>query len=275
VGLYSAESPEEIHFSMLDAKDLSPIGYKTINKSTGREIDRSRVVKGFEYEEGQYVVVTDEDLKRANPEATQTVDIQDFVDLSDLEPVYFEKPYYLAPLKKGEKAYALLRETLKRTGKVGIARVVIRTRQYMAALYPMEKALVVNLLRYEHELRDPGELSLPSGSLKELGLTEKELQMAEKLVEGMVGSWDPKKYKDEYRDDLLTFIETKAREGGVQEGRIPEKVAESRGEVLDLMELLKKSIEQPAKGSKAKAARKPAKKPAAKRATRTKTRKSA
>ena len=264
VALYPAESPNELHFSMLDKKDLSPVGYRPVNKSTGKDIERSQVVKGFEYEEGQYVIVTDEDLKRANVEATQTVDIQDFVDLKDIDPVYFDKPYYLAPVKKGEKAYALLRETLKRTGKVGIAKVVIRTRQYVAALYPMKNALVVNLLRYPNELRKADDLGLPGGNLKEQGLTDRELTMAEKLVEGMVSEWEPEKYKDEYRKDLLDFIETKAREGDVRHARVPVKAEAKGGEVLDLMELLKKSIDQTGQ----KAPRAPARK-----SSRTSTRK--
>jgi DNA end-binding protein Ku len=274
VALYPAEAPKEIHLSMLDKRDLAPVGYRPVNKATGKDIERSDVVKGYEYEEGQYVIVTDDDLKRANVEATQTVDIQDFVDLKDIDPVFFDKPYYLAPVKKGEKAFALLRETLKRTGKVGIARVVIRTRQYIAALYPMKRALVVNLLRYAYELRKTDDLGLPAEGLKDLGLTEREISMAEKLVEGMVGKWDPDKYKDEYHDDLLNFIETKAREGDVKRGRIPDKLKEATGgEVLDLMELLKKSIDQT---SKETPARKPAKK-AAKSSTRrpAKSRKSA
>jgi DNA end-binding protein Ku len=275
VALYPAESTNELHFSMLDKKDLSPVGYRPVNKSTGKDIERSQVVKGFEYEEGQYVIVTDEDLKRANVEATQTVDIQDFVDLKDIDPVYFDKPYYLAPVKKGEKAYALLRETLKRTGKVGIAKVVIRTRQYVAALYPLKNALVVNLLRYPHELRKADDLGLPGGNLKELGLTDRELTMAEKLVDGMVSEWEPEKYKDEYRKDLLDFIETKAREGDVRQARVPVKAEAKGGEVLDLMELLKKSIDQTGQKAPRAAARKSSRTSTRKAGGSSKSRKSA
>lgn len=262
VALYPAEAPKELHFSMLDRKDLAPVGYKPVNKATGRDIERSEVVKGFEYEEGQYVVVTDEDLKKANVEATQTVDIEDFVDMADIEPIFFDKPYFLAPVKKGEKAYALLRETLKRTGKVGIAKIVIRTRQYVAALYPMDRVLVVNLLRYAYELRKPGELGLPADDLKELGLTDRELKMAEQLVGGMVSEWDPDKYKDTYREDLLEFIETKAREGDVREVRAPIKSDGGKAPVLDLMELLKKSLDRTEKDTRAAEPKK--RKPAAK-----------
>lgn len=273
VALYPAESPNELQLSMLDKRDLSPVGYRSFNKNTGKDIDRSQVVKGFEYEDGEYVIVTDEDLKRANAEATQTVDIQDFVDLSEIDPIYFDKPYYLAPVKKGEKAYALLRETLKKSGKVGIARVVIRTRQYVAALYPMDKVLVLNLLRFSHELRKVSDLGLPDEGLKAEGLTTKEVAMAGKLVDGLAAKWDPDKYKDEFRKDLLDFIETKAREGSVK--KAPRKVAESggKGEVLDLMELLKKSVAETGKEPRKTAARKPA--AASRRKTATKSKKTA
>jgi DNA end-binding protein Ku len=225
------------------------------------------VVKGFEYEEGQYVVVTDADLKRANVEATQTVDIEDFVEMSEIQAIFFDKPYYLAPVKKGEKAYALLRETLKRTGKVGVARIVIRTRQYVAAVYPMNQVLVVNLLRYAHELRKPDELGLPSENLKELELTDREIKMAEQLVSGMVSRWEPEKYKDTYRQDLLDFIETKAREGDVRQASAPIKSDGGKAEVLDLMELLKKSIDETSGRKDAGAAAPKKRKPAEKAKT--------
>src|SRR5918999_465278 len=210
VGLYSAESRDEIHFKLLDRRNMSPIRYKRVNEESGREVPWEETVRGYEFAEGKYVALTDEDLKRAAPEATQTIDITDFVDLDEVSPLYFDKPYYLAPDKKGAKAYALLREVLRRTNKAGIAKVVIRTRQYLAAVVPRGDVLTLELMRYAHELRDPAELNVPHGKQ---GVSEKELQMAERLVEGMVEKWDPEKYKDDYRRDLMKMIEERVEAG--------------------------------------------------------------
>jgi DNA end-binding protein Ku len=210
------------------------------------------------------VVLSDEDLKRAAPEATQTIDIVDFVDLEEISPLYFDKPYYLAPDKRGAKAYALLRETLRRTGKVGIAKVVIRTRQYLAAVVTRGDVLTLELLRYAHELRDPGELDLPRGKQ---GVSERELEMAERLVAGMVEAWHPEKYKDDYRRDLMKMIEERVKAGQLAASAEPAPRPERAGgaKVVDLMALLKKSVEagggKPGKAA-GKASRKPARKAA-------------
>ncbi|MGH9360592.1 MAG: Ku protein, partial [Thermoanaerobaculia bacterium] len=240
VGLYAAEKRDEISFDLLEKKSKSRIRYKRVSEKTGKEVPWEGIVRGYEYDEGQYVVLSDEDLKRANPEATQTVDIVDFVELADIGPVYFDKPYYLGPQKKGQKPYALLREVLERTGKVGIAKVVIRTRQYLSAVVPQDEVLVLELLRFHHELRSTDELDLPGTNLKTLGISEREIEMGEKLVEGMAGSWDPERYKDDYRSDLLKLIEQRVESGeleGVQEPA-PRPAAETGAKVIDLMALL-------------------------------------
>ena len=266
VGLYSAEKRDELHFGLLDRRNMSPIHYKRVNEKTGREVPWDEIVRGYEYEEGHYVVLSDDDLKRANPEATQTVDILDFVEGEEISPLYFDKPYYLGPQKKGAKSYALLRETLRRTGKVGIAKVVIRTRQYLAAVVPQDDALVLNLLRFEDELRDADDLELPHGLA---GVTEKELQMAEKLVEGMADEWDPEKYRDDYRSDLLKLIKKRVESGKTEEVEPLPEMPKDEGKVVDLMLLLKQSVEssRPGKSSgkegKAGAKKKPAARPAA------------
>jgi DNA end-binding protein Ku len=246
VGLFSAEEGDELHFNMLDGRNMAPVKYKRVNAKNGHEVPWNEIVKGYEYEEGQYVIVTDADFKAANPKATQTVDIVEFVDADEISPLYFERPYYLAPVKKGEKPYALLRETMKRSGKIGIANVVIRTRQHVAALMVVGDCLVLNLLRYAYELRDPNDLELPGDNLEKLGVTKKEIEMAERLVEGMVDKWDPSKFEDTYRRDLLAFIERKAKEGDVEEIAEPEaEGAPARGgKVVDIMSLLKKSLEE-------------------------------
>lgn len=280
VGLYSAENrSEEIHFKLLERRSLSPVRYKRVSEKSGREVPWEEIVRGYEYQQGQYVVLSDDDLKRANPEATQTVDIIDFVDGEDISPLYYDKPYYLAPQKKGAKSYALLRETLRRTGKVGIAKVVIRTRQYLAAVLPQDDVIVLELLRFDDELRDTDDLELPHGMA---GVTERELEMAERLVEGMVGEWDPEKYRDDYREDVMKMIEKRVESGETEEiDETPAPRAADDGKVVDLMMLLKRSVEVSregggkGKGREEKSAKKPrktaARKPAAKPARNRKT----
>ena len=264
VGLYGAESTDEISFHLLDQRDMAPVRYKRVNEHSGKEVPWEQIVRGYEFDKGKYVVVSDEDLKRASPEATQTVDIVDFVDLDEISPVYFDRPYYLAPDKKGAKSYALLRETLKRTGKVGIAKVVIRTKQHLGAVVPQGDVLVLDLLRFGHELRDADSLDIPSG--KE-GVSERELEMAERLVEGMVDRWDPDKYRDDYRNDVMKMINERVKAGQLEsapESEEEEGPKPARGQVIDLMALLKQSVEERHGGAKS-GARKAAKKPAAKK----------
>ncbi len=256
VALFSAENrSEELSFHMLDQRDMSPVGYKRINKRTGDDVPWDEIVKGYEYEDGSYVVVTDEDFIRANVEATRTVEIVDFVEGKQIDPAYYEKPYYLAPANKAaNKGYALLRETLKRTGKVGIAKVVIRTREYVAALISHGPVMLLDVMRYGYEVREASEVEVPSEDLKKLGVTDKELQLAETLVDHMVTEWDPSKYKDTYREDVLALIRKKVEAG---ETRVVEEAPHREEEpvagVVDIMSLLKKSVAE--RGKPAPAAR--------------------
>jgi DNA end-binding protein Ku len=270
VGLYSAEKREEVSFHLLDRKNKARVKYKRVNEETGREVAWEDTVRGYELESGKYVVLSDEDFQRASPEKTQTVDILDFVDLEEIDSVFFDKPYYLAPDKKGAKSYALLRETLKRTKKVGIAKVVIRSKQYLSAVIAEDEVIVLNILRFAHELRDPGELDLPRGSRGKEGVTERELDMAERLVEGMVDAWDPEKYRDDYYKDLMKMIHERAKAGQLDEApEAPPAPKPDRGaKVVDLMALLKQSVEGGGarKPAKKAAARKPAKKASARKA---------
>ena len=239
VSLFPAEQSEELSFTMLDRRDLQPVGYKRFNKTTGDEVPYEQIVKGYEWSEGEYVTLEKEDFKRANVEATQTVDIFGFVQKESLPTFFFESPYYLAPGKHGDKGYALLRETLIRTGRVGLATVVIRTREHLAALYAVENVLVLNTLRYASELRDPGELKLPA-DLKAAKVTPKEVDMAERLVKDMEIEFDPAKYHDTYRDDLLKMIEEKA--SGKAKAEPKAKRAPREAEVIDFAALLEKSL---------------------------------
>lgn len=268
VGLYSAEKREEVSFHLLDRRNMSRVRYKKVNEKTDKEVPWDETVRGYEYEDGKYVVLTDDDLRRASPEKTQTVDILDFVDVDDIDPRFFDKPYYLAPDKRGAKSYALLRETLRRTRKVGISTVVIRSKQYLAAVAVHEDAIVLDLLRYGHELRDWSELDLPKGNE---GVSERELEMAERLVEGMVSEWDPDRYKDTYVTDLMAMIKRRVAAGRTEKSPEPteeEEARPARGKVVDLMALLKQSVEEGSpKRTAAKAPRKTAAKkmPAAKK----------
>ncbi|HYL91336.1 MAG TPA: Ku protein [Burkholderiales bacterium] len=244
VELYSAQKRSaELDLTMLDKRDMAPVGYKRVNKANGKEVPWEDVVKGYEYEDDKYVVLSEEDFRRANPEAAKTVDILAFVDLADIAPIFFETPYYLAPGKRGEKAYALLRDAIAKAGKAGIASVVIRTRQYLAALVAQDEALVLNTLRYQGELKGADELEIPE-KLKGHKPTSKELDMALRLVDDMADEWRPEKYHDTYHEDLLKRLEEKIKAGQTEEITEPEKEEKhAKGaEVVDLMALLKKSV---------------------------------
>ena len=246
VELHAAEKRAgELDLTMLDKRDLAPVGYKRYNKSTGEDVPWAEIVKGYEYDDDKYVVLSDEDFRRANVEASRTVDIQAFVDLKDIPPLYFETPYYLAPGKRGEKAYALLRDAMKKSGKAGIATVVIRTRQYLAAVIPQADVLLMDTLRYADEVKPPKELGVPDGALHHK-VSPKEIDMALRLIDDMSEKWQPEKFKDTYRDDLMARIKEKIKEGQTEEITPPEKGEKepARAEVIDLMALLKKSVAQ-------------------------------
>ncbi len=248
ITLYTAESRQELSFHLLDQRNKARIRYQTVNEVTGEEVPRDNIVKAYEYEDGQYVILTDEDFQKALVEATQKIELEDFVDEDAIDYVYFDKPYYLVPGKRGEKAYVLMREALRRTHKIGIAKVVIHTRQHLAALLPMGNALVLNLLRFHHELRDVSGLELPAEA-DEQKVTGKEFDMAKQLVDAMTTEWQPEKYRDEYRDALVQWIEKKAKEGEM--AMPPEETApvemRERGEIVDIMDLLKKSVQKTSK----------------------------
>ena len=241
VELHSAHKrSSELDLTMLDRRDMAPVGYQRVNKETGKEVPWAEVVKGYEYKDGKFVVLGDEDFRRANPEASRTIDIVAFVERDEVLPTYFDTPYYLAPEKRGAKAYALLRETLEKSGKVGIATFVLRTKQHLAALYPQDEILVLNTLRYADELKKPSELEVKAAKT-----TGKELDMALRLVEDMSGPWRPGKFRDTFREDILKRIKAKVKAGETEEVPEPEKEkAHKGGEVIDLMAALRKSVER-------------------------------
>jgi DNA end-binding protein Ku len=249
VSLYPASRSERLSFDMIDKRDFSPVGYKRYNKRTGEEISMDNIVKGYEYEKGEYVVVSDEDFKQANVEATQTVDIVGFVEAAAVAPYYYDTPYYLEPGKRGEKGYILLREVLRKTGRIGIANVVIRSKQHLAALIPLERMLLMNTLRFSNEIRPASELNLPDAGLH--GVSDKEIAMAERLVDDLSEKWKPEQYTDTYTADLMKQIEKKIESGETHAiTPVSADSAEPRrgAEVIDLVSLLRKSLDKKGKG---------------------------
>ncbi|PYK53723.1 MAG: Ku protein [Verrucomicrobia bacterium] len=245
IALYPATRREELRFRLLRKSDLSPVNYKRVAEKDGKEVSWDQIVKGYEYEKGKYVVLKAEDFERVDLEATQTVDIQDFVDQEQIDPMFFYKPYYLEPQKGGDKAYVLLRDALKESNKVGIAKVVIKTRQYLAGVKPEDGALVLELMHFADELADPGKLHVP----KKTEVGKREMNMAKSLIDSMSSKWDPEKYKDEYREALMDVIEEKVEAGGKEIKEKPKKAPKTT-KVIDLVSVLQKSLDQT--GSKRK-----------------------
>src|SRR5213079_3232283 len=239
IALYPATRREEFKFRLLRKTDLSPVNYKRVAEKDGKEVPWDQIVKGYEYEKGKYVVLRDDDFQRVDLEATQTVDIQDFVDLEEIDPMFFYKPYYLEPQKGGDKAYVLLRDALKDSGKVGIAKVVIKTRQYLAGVKPEDGALVLELMHFADELADTSKLHLP----KKVEVGKREMNMATALIDGMSSKWNPEKYKDDYREALMEVIEEKVEAGGKEIEEKPRK-APKPTKVIDLVSVLQKSLEE-------------------------------
>jgi len=262
IALYPATRREEFKFRLLRKSDLSPVSYKRVAEKDGREVPWDQIVKGYEYEKGKYVVLKDEDFERVDLEATQTVDIQDFVDQEEIDPIFFYKPYYLEPQKGGDKAYALLRDALKDSNKVGIAKVVIKTRQYLAGVKPEDGVLVLELMHFADELADPGKLHVP----KKTEVGKREMNMAKSLIDSMSSKWNPEKYKDDYREALMEVIEEKVETGGKEIEEKPKK-ARKPTKVIDLVSVLQKSLEQTGGKKKATAkSRRKQKQPAKKAA---------
>ena len=245
IQLMSGERRTDLSFRMLDSRNNKPVRYERVNSDTGEEVPWKDIVKAYEYDKGSYVVLDEADIKAAAPESHEAVEIEAFVDVGSIGPSYYEKPYVLVPGKKAEKGYVLLRETLVKTGKIGIARVVIRTREYLAAVMPQGDALIMILLRYPQELVDVDDFNLPSKSAAEYRVTAKELEMARALIDSMSGSWKPGDYRDEFRARLHKVIEKRLKQKGVvsapdeDESKLPENAATN---VVDFMALLKDSI---------------------------------
>ena len=246
VDLFSAEESQDLKFHLIDDRDESRIRYEKVNESTGKEVPKEHITKAFEFENGEYVVMTDEDFEKADVKATKTVDIESFISKEELSFMYLEKPYYMMPRKGGEKAYVLLKQALEKSEKIAIARVVIRTRAYLAAVYPLEDVMVLNLIRFHDELRDSDELKIKGN----ITIKEKEMDMALKLIEDMSVAWNPEEYEDEYEDALMKRIEAKSKKKIKDVPEEDEEETEESSNVVDIMELLKKSVEERPKAGK-------------------------
>jgi len=246
VELHSAEERREFKLAMIDKRDFSPVGYKRYSKKSGKEVPWNDVVKGYEYEKGEYVVLSDEDFRRANVEASQAIDIKAFVPAEEIPVEYFETPYYLVPTRAGQKVYALLRETLRSSGRVAIGEVVIRTVQHLVAVVPVGRALMLNTMRYPDQLRDAEGLELPAEGLKSVRVTAKEAELAKRLVGDMAEHWKPGGFKNTYHQDLMRRIREKIKAGETREiterekGEAPPRTAK----VIDLAALLQQSLKE-------------------------------
>ncbi len=235
VRMFPATRSKELHFHFLDRRDGAPIGYDKVNKRTGEHVDPEHVMRGFEVESGRYVELADEDVDRLDVELTHAIDICDFVSLAEIDPVYFRTAYHLLPQEGAEKPYRLLARALEETGRVAIAKVVIRAKQHLACIRPARGVLVLETMYYDDEVRRPDEVAGPS-------IRGAELELAKTLVESLADDWDPSRYHDRYRSALLELLEAKA-EGAT----LPEPDEDTGGEVVDLMEALRQSVEATAR----------------------------
>jgi DNA end-binding protein Ku len=235
ISVYPATREEKLSFRQLRASDLSPIRYKKVADADMKEVSADQIVKGFEYERGQYVILKDEDFQKVRIESTHSIDITDFVELGQVDPKFFYKPYFLEPQKGGEKAYALLHKALSGTGKIGIAKVVISNREYLASVKPDGLFLILDLMHFASEILTPEELK----NAPLTAITDKELKMAQTLVDSMTAKWEPEKYRDEYRSAVMEMIEQKAKKKVVVEKPIPAPRATN---VVDLVKVLQESL---------------------------------
>jgi DNA end-binding protein Ku len=242
VSLYPATRREQLKFRLLRASDLSPVNYKRVAEADGKEVPWEQIVKGYEHEKGKFVVLRDEDFARVDIEATQTVDITDFVELAEVNPMFFSKPYWMEPQKSGTKAYALLREALEKTEKIGVAKVVIKTRQHLAAVKAQDDLLVLELMHFADELIDTKRMRVA-----EVAPGRKELAMAETLIGNMTTKWDPKRYTDDYYDALEKVIEEKIKHPE-KKGR-KAKAPSKSSKIIDLVAVLQKSLSEQSKKS--------------------------
>jgi DNA end-binding protein Ku len=264
VELYAAEGRNDISFHLVDSRNSARVRYERVNEETGEEVPWDKIVKGYEYSDGSYVLLSNEELEHANREMTRTIDIEQFVDVKDIDVRFFDRPYIVVPGKNGDKGYVLLREALSKTKMAGVATIVVRARQHLAALMVQDEALLLILLRFKQELRDIGDFDIPGGDLRKSKVSAKEVDLAAQLVEGMSAKWNPAKYHDEYRDELMKLIDKKIKSGKTEVIEEPEEdETEAEPKTLNFMDVLKRSVAAQTKSRGVK--KRPAKKKAASR----------
>lgn len=253
VVLFAAERRATQGFKLIDSRNSARVRYERVNEETGEEVPWDQIVKGYEFEEGQYVLLSQEELDNASAEMTKAIEIEQFVDREQIGIRFFDRPYLVAPAVKGEKGYVLLREAIAGAGKAGLARVVIRARQYLAALVVEGDALVLELLRYADELQSVEDLELPGSNLSEYKVSKKEIELAAKLIEGMSGEWDPAQFRDEYRDALDRMIQKKIKSGQTEAiTDVEADDAKTPPASVNFMEMLKRSVAGTSKPGPAK-----------------------
>ncbi len=264
VGLHTAATQEGVDFDWLDKRSMDPVGYKRVNKRTGKEISKDNIVKGVEYEDGQYVIISPEEIEAVFPKTTQTIEIERFIDAAEMPFIFLERPYYVTPINKSDKVYALLREALIDTGKIALAKVVIATKQHLAALVPSGPALVLNLLRWGDEVKTLEALDLPPAGRKNVSAAE--MKMAKQLISEMSGKWDPEDFKDEFKHQVMKLVDKKVKAGKTETVIEPEEEAPQSSNVIDLTELLQRSLKGGAKANGKAASKSAAKSAPAKKA---------
>lgn len=261
VAVMSAKEEERLSFKMLDKRNKAPIGYKQYNKATGKEVERKDIEKAYEYKKNQFVIITEDDFLKANPKATKTIDIEDFISLDEVDILLFEKPYYLVPGKNGEKGYVLLRKILEETNKVAVAKFVLRSKQHLVAVMARDEYLVLEMLRFAHEIQETSEAKfLDDFDLKKVKISPRELKAAKVLVDEMTAKWKPEQYKDTYQDELLKYIKKKIKSGDVEENEEALEIEDTDTNVIDLLPFLQKSLGEAHGQRKATRRRTPAKK---------------
>lgn len=250
VQIIPVEEKKDLHFHLLDARDKSRIRYKRVNSNTEKEVPWEQIVKGYEFDKGNYIIVDEKAFEEASPEVYKSIDIEEFIELDEIDNLYFDKPYYIVPDSKNQKAYVLLREALKKTRKVGVAKVMIRTKEHLCLVMPHENALVLNLIRFEQEIRKEDDLKVPTDSLKAYKISEKEMKMATELIKDMTATWKPEKYHDDYQEALTQWIEKKTKEIEKETGKETKARVRKPDDVVDFITLLKKSMGKDKKDKK-------------------------
>ncbi|KTD10623.1 putative DNA repair protein YkoV [Legionella gratiana] len=258
ISLVSTEENNEIHFHLLNSKTKARVRYQRVDEETGKEVPWNAIVKGYEYDKGNYIIVNEEAFEKASPDLFKTIDIEEFVDSKEIDSLYYTKPYYLIPEGKNKKAYVLLREALKKTNKVGVAKTILHTKEYLSIILPHDHALLLYLIHFKDELRSEEELNVPKENIKTYKISDKEVTMAVNLINDMSTTWEPEKYHNEYRETMQKWLDEQIK-GITQQGKKVTKTVRSHDAVVDFVSLLKESMKKK-KSGKSPAPKKSAKK---------------